>query len=265
MENRGNSNKVEKLHPLVEERATLEKMTKLISKGGSITFAGQALRRIVNFVFHIMLTRILGVSAYGIYTLGYSMMGITGNLSMLGIQNAAVRFGSIYQAKADTKRLKGCFLLVLFSTTIVTVLAAILLFLFSNFIAINLFNKPKLAVVLKGFALAIPFFTLLTVSAASLRGLKNMKYSTVINDVFPYISNLLIVSIIFLLGFRLMGAVYGFVISLVLGAGLGVFLLCRTLPALVSNIKPIYEPRKIFSYSLMVFLAGFSYLLLSRY
>ncbi len=256
--------KVKRLNRPVDKETPSQEMTKLIAKGGSITFAGQAIRRIVNFVFQIMLTRILGVSAYGIYTLGYSMMGITGNLSMLGMQNAAVRFGSIYQAKADTKRLKGCFLLVLFSTTIVTLLAAILLFSFSNFIATNFFNKPKLTVVLKGFALAVPFFTLLTVSASLLRGLKNIKYSTGISEVFPYISNLFIVGIAFLLGFRLMGAVYGFAISSVLAAGLGVFLLCRILPELVSNIKPIYEPRNIFSYSLMVFLAGFSYLLLSR-
>ena len=248
----------------VEETRPTEEMTKLIAKGGGIAFAGFIFRRTANLLFQILLTRVLGVAAYGIYTLGYSVMSITGYVSMLGLPNASLRFGAIYHATGDNDRLKGCFLLVLFWAAMIAVPTTILLFVFSQALAVNFFKESQLAGVLRGFALAIPFFAVFTVSAASLRGLKEIKYSIAISEVFPSVGNLLLVGIAFLLGLRLMGAVYGFVFASVLTAGVGLFYLWRTSAPLVSQAKPVYEAKKVLGYSLIVSLADLSYLLLSQ-
>jgi O-antigen/teichoic acid export membrane protein len=249
---------------VVDKKKSTEDMTKLIVKGASITFAGMFIRRITNFIFQIILIHILGIAAYGIYTLGHSVMGIISNVSLLGLPNASIRFGAIYHATGDKNRLKGCFLLSLFSALIIAVLMMLLLFLSSDLLAVKFFKKPELTSVLKGFAMVIPFFALLSVSAASLRGLKNMKHSTAISEVFPSVGNLVIVGTAFLFGFRLLGAVYGFVLASALTAGCGLFYLWQTSTTFNSKAKSIFEPGKIFSYSLMLLLVNSSHLLLSQ-
>jgi len=219
---------------------------------------------VCNVLFQILLARALGASVYGLYALGYSVLGMAGQLSMLGLQNAAVRFGAIYQGKRDKSRVKGVFLSILFISTGSAVLVATLLLFFSNFIANDIFDEPKLTMVLRGFAFALPFYVLTSISASSARGLKCIKYSTGVPNVFHPISNLLIVGIALLLGFQLMGAVYGFVISSVLAAGLGIYLLWRIFPELTSQLTPNYELRKILGYSLTLFLARFSYIILGQ-
>lgn len=246
------------------QEASLERLIRQVAKGGVTSLAGRTFRRVVNVLFQILLTRVLSVSAYGLYALGYSVLGMVHRVSMLGLQNAAVRFGAMYHGKGDKSRLKGTFLAVLFISTCSAIIVAILLFFLSDFTAHYLFNKPQFAAVLKVFAFALPFYVLMAVSAALARGLKNIKCSTGISDVFQPVSNLFIVGIAFLLGFRLVGAVYGFVISSAFAAGLGGYLLWRIFLPLISDIEPRYEWRKILNYSLTVFLVGFSYMLLSN-
>jgi len=244
--------------------ATLERLTKQVAKGGGIALFGRIGGRGIVFLFQILLTRVLGAQAYGLYALGQSVMKITQQVSMLGLQNGIVRFGAIYMGEGDKRRLKGTILFALVISTASSLAAGLLLFFLANWIAVHIFDEPGLAVVLRGFALSLPFYALLTVSAFSARAFRRMEYDVGIYEVFHPAVTLTIVGIAFLLGFRLMGAVTGFVISSALAAGLGVFSIHRIFPDLISNLRPIYEFRKILPYSLTVFLVGFSYVFLSQ-
>ena len=242
----------------------LERVTKQVAKGGGIALFGRIGGRGILFLFQILLTRVLGAQMYGLYALGQSVMRITQQISMLGLQNGIVRFGAMYRGEGDKRRLKGTILFALVISTATSFAAGLLLFFLANWIAVHVFDEPGLAAVLRGFALSLPFYTILTVSAFSARAFRRMEYDVGIYEVFHPTVTLIIVGISFLLGFRLMGVVYGFLISSVLSSALSLFLIYRMFPDLLSNLRPVYELQKFLPYSLTVFLVGFSYLFLSQ-
>jgi len=54
----------------------LDKLTKQIAKGGGITAIGTVVGKISTLGLHILMSRVLGSAAYGLYVLGISIAGI---------------------------------------------------------------------------------------------------------------------------------------------------------------------------------------------
>lgn len=240
-----------------------EGLTREIAKGGGITFIGQVIGKGINFLFQILLARVLGASTYGLYALGYNVLGITQTVSLLGLGNGVVRFGSMYCGEENKSRLKGTCLAALALVLSSAIVISTLLFLLAPIVAVHVFNEPKLTGVLRVFSFSLPFYSLLTIAAYSARAFRRMEYDVGVQRVFHPLANLIIVSAAFLLGFRLMGVVYGFLISSAVAASLGIYLLWRIFPDLISGLKPDYELKTLLYYSLTILLIGFSHLLLS--
>jgi O-antigen/teichoic acid export membrane protein len=240
-----------------------EGLTREIAKGGGITFVGQVIGKCVNFLFQILLARVLGASTYGIYALGYNLLVITQTVSLLGLGNGVVRFGSMYRGKGNRNRLKGTCLVAFVLSLASAIIVSTLLFLFAPIIAVDLFDEPDLTAPLRVFSFSLPFYSLMTIAAYSARAFRRMEYDVGVQRVFHPLVNLIIVSAAFLFGFRLMGVVYGFLISSAVAAGLGIYLLWLIFPDLISGLKPDYELKRLLYYSLTILLIGFSHLLLS--
>lgn len=253
----------EKSQPPLKDKA-LEQLTKQIAKGGGIAFIGQVVGRFFTLLLQILLTRVLGPVGYGLYALGYSILGIAHTVSMLGLQNGVVRFGAMYHGAGDKARLKGTLLSALGISFGSAWAVALSLYFLASLIAEGVFNEPQLANPLCAFAFALPFYTLVTMTSFSARALRRIDYDVAISHLFRPLLTLLAVGASFLLGYRLIGAVTGFVISTVLAAGLGFYLLCRLFPELLSGLKARYETKTLLLYSLTVLLVGLSSLLITR-
>ena len=206
------------------ETEYLEKLTKQVAKGGGIAFIGSSIGRVAGFGLHILLGRVLGPGAYGLYALATSVTGIVGSMAPLGLTQGIVRYCAMYRGEGDKARVKGTILSALGISLVNSVLIAFLLFVFAGVISERLFDKPDLTNVLRVLALALPFGVLTGMTAAFAQSFKRIGYQQGIN-LFRSLANLGLVSLAFLLGFRLVGAIYGFLISGVLSAGLGFYFL----------------------------------------
>jgi O-antigen/teichoic acid export membrane protein len=246
------------------EGETLERLTKQVAKGGGIAFIGQLVGRFFTLVLQIMLTRVLGVGSYGLYALGNSVLGIAHTVSMLGLHNGVVRFGAMNHGSEDKAKLKGTFLSALvLSFSSASVITLVLYFL-AGAIAEGVFHEANLTNPLKAFSFALPFYTLVTMTSFCARALRRIDYDVAISHLLRPIFTLLAVGASFLLGYKLMGAVTGFVISMVISAGLGLYLLQRLFPEITSKVRVRCETRTLILYSLTVLLVGLSHLLISR-
>lgn len=243
---------------------SLERLTKQVAKGGGIAFTGQIIGRLFTLLLQILLTRVLGARGYGLYSLGYSVLGIAQTVSLLGLQNGVVRFGAMYHGAGDKKRLKGTLLLAIGISFASALVVAVVLFLLAGPIAEGVFNEPELTSPLRGFSLALPFFTLVAITSYSARAFRRIDYEVAISQLFRPLLALIAVSLSFLLGFRLMGAIYGFLISTVISAGLGFYFLHCLFPDFTSKLRARYELKTLLLYSSTVLLVGLSQLLLTR-
>jgi len=241
----------------------IEELIKQVAKGGTVAFGGNMIGKVAGFGLNILLGRVLGPGGFGLYSLGTSVTGMAQSVASLGLSKGVVRFCAISRGERDKPRVKGTILAALGVSTISSVVASILLFVFAEMIAKKVFNESELTRVLKIFALAVPFYVLMGIMTSFALAFRRVMYQQQVENLFRPLANLILVSIAFLLGFRLSGAVFGFLASGVLSACLGFYFLWKTFPEILSAIKPIYETRRLIRFSLQVFLAGFSYLLLN--
>ncbi|MBN2312742.1 MAG: flippase [Sedimentisphaerales bacterium] len=238
-----------------------DQLIRTTAKGGGIALTGNLIDKGLRFPLEMLLARVLGAGDYGSYSLGYGLAVIAGELSMLGLSNGIVRFGALYKGVGDMKRAKGILRSALFISTLSGVAAGVLLFIFSPFVS-EMFNMPKLANVLRLFACAFPFYILTLMSGHAAGALQAIKCKTAVINICRPFANVLMVSIIFLFGFKLLGAVWGFLVSSAISAFLGLYLLKRIFPDMSSALKPTYEVGKLLRFSLPVLFVGFSHVLL---
>lgn len=246
------------------QQPSLEQLTEQVAKGGGIAFVGNIVGRFFTFLLQILLTRVLGAAGSGLYALGFSVLGIAQTVSLLGLQNGVVRFGGMHHGAGDRSRLKGTLLLALGISFASAVIVGTVLFFLASTIARGVFNEPALTAPIRVFAFALPFYSLVTITSFSARALRRVDCDVAISRLFRPILTLLAVGTSFLLGYRLLGAVSGFLISTVLSAGMGLHLLHRLFPDLTSKLRAKYDAKRLILYSGTVLLAGISSLLLTR-
>jgi O-antigen/teichoic acid export membrane protein len=120
----------------------------------------------------IYLARILGPHGFGVYTIGWTVIGLVGTLAPLGMPQAVLRYGlagrrALRSAPAGIAVLAGAALaFVLFGT--------------AEPIARNLFHEPGAAPVIEALAPALPLLGLSGVSGSALRAAQaNITYAAV--------------------------------------------------------------------------------------
>ena len=242
---------------------TSDQLIKKVAKGGGIAFVGSVVDKGLRFLLEILLARVLGAGSYGSYSLGYGLAMIGSQVSMLGLPSGIVRFAALYKGVGDTQRVKGTLSSAFAISTLSSVAAGGLLFFCSGSIS-EMFDMPELEGVLKVFAFAFPFYVITLMAGNSARAFQAIKYEAAVRNICRPLANVAIVSIVFLLGFRLLGAVYGFLISSAISAFFGLYLLTRIFPEIVSELKPSYEFKKLLRFSLPVLFVGFSYVILGQ-
>jgi O-antigen/teichoic acid export membrane protein len=234
-----------------------------VERGGRISLLTGLTGHVIGFCLQIILTRTLGAKGYGLYTLGHSVLEVAGHATLLGLENGAVNFLAIFRGENDEARVRGT---ILYSTIIVLAASsfvAICLWLSAGPLSGLLFQDPSLISVLRGFAVSLPFYALLTLFAFCARGFRHMKYYSGVTNVIHPLGNLLLVVAAFWLGMNLNGAIWAFVLSTVLSFLLMIHLVTRIFPQILAVERGcLFEKAKILPYSIKVYAKDLSQLLL---
>jgi len=226
-----------------------------ITKGAGITLGGSISGKALLFFYTIFLAKVLGTGDLGLYFLGLTIIRSLTILANLGLGAGVVRYVAIYQGRSDFSRMKGTVLSSAVITVIPSLILTSLMFLVGDFIATFIFHKPDLGSVIKLFAIAIPFESLMRIFLASTRGLKFMQYVA-------YTENLALVGLRFLfaifflfgLGLGLKGVVLAYVFSSILSAGLAFYYANKLIPLLDKKTRPIFDIKNLLHFSIpMVF------------
>ncbi|HEC69336.1 MAG TPA: flippase [Candidatus Omnitrophica bacterium] len=241
----------------------VERLIKEVARGGIIAFLGLLFGRFLHFILHVLVGHVLGPASYGLYALGLSVIGIVRSIASLGLNQGVVRFGSIYRGEGDISRLKGIIISALVISLVVSIFFTIILFIFSGTIAHCFFHNVELTWVFRIFSLALPFYVLMGITASFCRSFKRISYQQGIENFFHPLLSLVLVSLAFLLGFRLSGVIYGFLISGFFSACLSFYFLKKIFPESYRvGLKPSYEIKNLLNFCLPLIFVGLSYFLM---
>jgi O-antigen/teichoic acid export membrane protein len=247
-----------------DDQQALSDAVQQVAKGSTQMSVGSLLGKTMSLVLQVVLSRALGPMAYGIYTLGQTVVRFVHKGAGLGLESALVRFGADQLGQGQVAHLKGTLLASLAFGTGASVVGGVLLFFAADPLATSVFGDPALGPVLRLFALSLPFMVLIPLLASAARAFHRMDVDARIRNVFLPLFNLAFVAVAFVLGFRLGGAVVAFVLAAATTTGIGVYLLWRIFPDLTSELKSVYQPGRLLRFSLPMLGAGMMGLLMNQ-
>jgi O-antigen/teichoic acid export membrane protein len=181
-------------------------------------------------VVQAVVARGLGPVVYGLYGLGWTILRIVTSMTSFGLGQGVVRFGSRH-VRGDSARLRDVIVQAFSLALGLGLLAGALLYVTAGSLAVNVFNKPELASVIRWFSPALAFAGGLQVAASATRISKRIQFAAVSQEVFQPFADLVLVVIALGLGWGLAGAVGAAVASFALAMGLAVYFVLRLFPS----------------------------------
>lgn len=203
-----------------------------LAKGAGISASGKVIGRGLNFLGQAILARLLGPEAFGLYAIGWTILRIIGIIGPAGLDSGVIRFGAKYWREDSENFRKTIFL-----STGISLLSGIVfgigLYLAAPFLSIVIFRKPGLEYVLHGFAFAIPFVTTLRVVSSATTISQRLKYATYSEEISqPAIEFIIFITLFYLGGWKLEGAVLAGVLSFSFALALATYYLVNLFPKL---------------------------------
>jgi len=166
---------------------------------GSVTFfVIRVLGILVTYMFTIIVTRNLGASAWGIFTLCLTILQITSVIGRLGLDIALLRFIAQYNAQGKGGTAKYIYLKSISLVIPFTLLLSVGLYFSAPVLAEKVFQKEQLTPYIKLIAFAILPFTLLYINSESLRAFKKIKEYATFQNLLPFLIALIIAGTFFI-------------------------------------------------------------------
>ncbi len=238
-----------------DEADTVDRLVPQIAKGAGITFLGDVFGKGVNFVSQIVIARLLGVELFGLYALGLVMLNVGQTLSAMGLAQGATRFVAIFHGEGNRESIKGTIIQTLTLPFLAGCVVGAALFCGADRLAV-LFGNAELASVLRVVAFGIPFLATMMVAVAITRGFKKMQYFVYVKNVLHPVANLILVVLLYWLGFRLLGALTAWIVPAALGVGLTLYFIRKEFPEF-SRVHATYPIRDLLRFSGPLVLVGF--------
>lgn len=236
----------------------------LIAKGASVIFFGILIGNIVAILYQFLLGRFLGPEDYGLYNLGISIVVIFAVFPHFGLGSALTQFipYNLKIRKHDKVNqgvnfsLSFCF--------IVGLIVAIFLFVFSGYIALEIFHNNNLEYVLQLLSLALIFWPLHNTAQVLMQAFKKPKYFVLVEYISMPVIQVLIFLLFILMGYMLFGAIIAFISSAIF-ACVAYLVIYRTKLIKYLNFrefKKVTVRKELLSLSWPLFLAGSSILVM---
>jgi O-antigen/teichoic acid export membrane protein len=244
-----------------EEKEEYNKHFSNVAKQTSINFIGRIFYMGAQFLTGILLARVLGPSLLGQFNLGNTVANFMANFTKIGFDQGLVRFIPLYRTENEYGKIKHLILFSFLVSGLLSILIGSIFYLYSDFLAVSLFNDIEMSGVLKISAFLIFVFTYYRLGSSILKGIKRIDYLTIVSY--------FIVPITFLLSLLILKKADVFVvmsarmISYILGITFVFYVIIKNEKFINVDIKKI-NLKKYFSFSSPLLFIGLLYFLISH-
>ncbi len=229
-----------------------------LAKGAIISLIGAGIGRGIHTIGQIVIARLLGPKAFGLYSIGWTILRILSNLAQCGLSSGLIRYALMFK-DSNPSKFKGVMLQSLGLTVLFSVVVGGILFFGAPWIASTIFRKAELEPVLRAFSIGIPLMAVLIVVVAGTQVSQRMEYAVYSRDLAQPLANLLFVVLFYLLGWQLLGVVAASILSIGIALILALYYLMMLFPELLSKkeVKPSFITKELLSFSLPLLFVNF--------
>jgi len=188
-------------------------------KGSSTTFVLQVLGISCSYVFNLLLARMYGASVMGIFSLVATVGSVFMLFGLAGTETASVRFVAESISRGNPGGARHVYARIFLLVVALSLLAGIMLFFLSPYLAQAVFTKPQLIIPLQVTALTVPLACVVSLNSAFLRGLKRIRDSVAFQNLFvPAACALFLVAFSYLAARTYMTPIYARLVSFAVAA-----------------------------------------------
>lgn len=235
-----------------------EKHLQVISKTAILVLLGIFISKLLSYLYRIIVARteIIGPSGYGTLSLGIAFYGLLSTISLMGLNQGVLRYVAYYKTKKQIDNINNIIRSAIKLSLIFSIIIALALFLLSDYIAINFFNNPALATVLKIICIAIPVDNIRNILLSATKGFQTIKYEIYSKNLVETISKVIIVIILIKLGLGLVGATIAYASAILFSLISIYYLIKKHMPEIIKKNKPSKFNKKLLDYSWPLLLYG---------
>jgi O-antigen/teichoic acid export membrane protein len=227
-----------------------------LAAGASVSLIGKVVGQGLYVLGQIVLARLFGPRAFGLYAIGWTILRIAGLLSPLGLDKGVIRYAPRYR-HTDASRFKG----LLWQAIGIAVLSGTLigggLYVAAPWLGGQVYGKPDLVPVLRWFSPAFIAYAGLRVAAAATTASQRARYAVYARDLGQPGVHLVLIALFYLLGQGLPGAIKASLGSFAFAFVLALFFVYRLFPEAFSRrVKPTLVIKELLAFSLPASFAG---------
>ena len=246
-----------------EKKGSSEDNLTIGARGGAIAFALKILSTALGFLNQIILARVLGAGGLGEVLLAISVVRIFSQIAKFGMEEAMMRFVSLYLEKGDISRLKGTIKFSLKFCVVISVVLVGIVIISSKFISIHIFHSESIQKLILVIAISIPAVAIREVIGGILKGYKDALRGLLPESFVPVI-RIVVFLLLLITGVSPLYAIIAFLAGEFVALLLAImFLVQRLKPErAISEVK--CERKKILDLALSVIFTGISILLFTQ-
>jgi O-antigen/teichoic acid export membrane protein len=173
---------------------------KLLAKSTFVVSITLIISKILLYLYRIVIARKFGPEIYGLFTLSVVIVSWFRLFSGFGIKDGVIRYISLFRAKNEKEKIQYILKRSLIILVFTSIIASILLFFLSDFIAIRFFSNSKLTPFLKIFSATLPFTVLGSIFLSIVRGFEKIGWFVFISEVLGNFIQLIILVLLIFLG-----------------------------------------------------------------
>jgi O-antigen/teichoic acid export membrane protein len=225
---------------------------KLLAKSSIVILIGVFLAKIFTYLYRIIIARYYGPEIYGFFNLSIMIVGWLISFSGLGLGYGLLKYIPIFRAKKHRKKISSIFRFSFKTVFLISILAGVLLFLFSDNIALGIFHESELSVFLKFFSIAVPLTVILEIFLAVFTSYEEYAWYTFIHKFLIGFLKLILIGVFIFIGLNSDSVFHSYNLGLFLSLVFAFFLFKYKFPFVlkknpVKKNKKLY--REIFHYS----------------
>lgn len=237
-----------------------------VAKGGSIILTARISQGVIAAAFTIIVARLLGAKAYGMFGVALSLVSILSTMGQFGIPKAITKYVSEYTAKEEWGHVRS---VLRRSFKYLLVLGLIFsggLILLAGPIATQIYHNPELTTLFRVGAVALLTWIAFYGFSGAFTGFQKMKHILFINVSYQAVRLIAAITFIYV-GFLATGALLSIAAGYAFAVALSFFvLLPRALPSGYSpqNVRTPDLSKEILLFSAPVWISGLAGTLLIR-
>lgn len=236
-------------------KKSLNHHTSALARGGGITVGGNLLGRFLRFLSSLVLVRLLDVTSFGLFTLGFMIVQLAGYLAMLGMDKGLLRYIPMHIRRGDPDAARGVTADALTIGTVLSLVIAVGIFLVRDLFAVA-FDKPGLGEQLAVLAWAVPGFTIVGLLIHVLNGYKAIGGRVLVEQGARYGARVVLLAGCLVLGAGKEWVWWVIVVSNLLPILLAIYLLRTLFPDWWRGPRR-HHRREMVSFSLPLVITGF--------